>query len=187
LEMATGRRPWANLDNEWAIMYHIAAGHLPQLPSSEQLSDQGQTFLMRCLQRDPMVRATAVELLEDPWIVYIRNIVLGQSALNDDGDPTKTPPESLSGAASFVLASAAASAGTSPGSITSSPISGASTTATLSAAMVTPGIVVPNTTNTSAVGPVSGSGPSLESAATTPPITLNTVIDSDLEKSITSP
>ena len=27
LEMATGRRPWANLDNEWAIMYNIAQGN----------------------------------------------------------------------------------------------------------------------------------------------------------------
>ncbi|PTB61473.1 kinase-like protein, partial [Trichoderma citrinoviride] len=33
LEMATGRRPWANLDNEWAIMYNIAQGNPPQLPT----------------------------------------------------------------------------------------------------------------------------------------------------------
>lgn len=38
LEMATGRRPWSNLDNEYAIMFHIASGHMPQLPSAEQLS-----------------------------------------------------------------------------------------------------------------------------------------------------
>lgn len=49
LEMATGRRPWANLDNEWAIMYHIAAGHFPQFPTTDQLSELGIKFLFRTL------------------------------------------------------------------------------------------------------------------------------------------
>ncbi|CAI4213701.1 unnamed protein product [Parascedosporium putredinis] len=44
LEMATGRRPWANLDNEWAIMYNIAQGNPPQLPSTDQLSPEGIDF-----------------------------------------------------------------------------------------------------------------------------------------------
>lgn len=77
LEMATGRRPWAKLDNEWAIMYHIAAGHLPQLPSPDQMSEAGQAFLMRTLQRDPRDRPSAVDLLDDPWIVSIRLSTLG--------------------------------------------------------------------------------------------------------------
>ncbi|ANB10925.1 mitogen-activated protein kinase kinase kinase SSK2 [Sugiyamaella lignohabitans] len=84
LEMATGRRPWANLDNEWAIMYHIAAGHLPQLPSADQLSIEGQQFLMKTLERDPKKRPSAVDLLSDPWMVSIRNVVLGYSAGSDD-------------------------------------------------------------------------------------------------------
>lgn len=77
LEMATGRRPWATLDNEWAIMYHIAAGHLPQLPSPDEMSEAGQAFLMRTLQRDPRDRPNAVDLLDDPWIVSIRLSTLG--------------------------------------------------------------------------------------------------------------
>lgn len=72
LEMATGRRPWANLDNEWAIMYHIAAGHLPQLPSPDQLSSLGSTFLLRTFEREPKDRPTALMLLQDPWITMIR-------------------------------------------------------------------------------------------------------------------
>ena len=72
LEMATGRRPWSNLDNEWAIMYHIAAGHQPQLPSPDQLSLAGRNFVTRCLEHDPAKRPGAVELLSDPWIVLIR-------------------------------------------------------------------------------------------------------------------
>lgn len=77
LEMATGRRPWANLDNEWAIMYHIAAGHKPQLPSPDQLSDAGRKFISRCLEHDPRKRPGAAELLNDPWIVQIRQVAFG--------------------------------------------------------------------------------------------------------------
>jgi len=73
LEMATGRRPWSNLDNEFAVMYHIAAGHLPLFPSKTELSPQGQDFLSKCLTIDPMKRSSAVELLQHPWMQSIRN------------------------------------------------------------------------------------------------------------------
>ncbi|CAN3359950.1 serine/threonine-protein kinase Ssk22p [Diutina catenulata] len=85
LEMATGRRPWSNLDNEWAIMYHIAAGNKPPLPSPDQLSEMGRAFLARCLQSDPALRPTAVELLNDPWMVSIRQAAFGS------GDAALTP------------------------------------------------------------------------------------------------
>ncbi|KAK6544431.1 Suppressor of Sensor Kinase (SLN1) [Orbilia ellipsospora] len=76
LEMATGRRPWANLDNEWAVMWNIAAGNPPQFPASDQLSDQGMDFLKLCFERDPRKRPTAAELLQNPWISVIRNQVI---------------------------------------------------------------------------------------------------------------
>ena len=76
LEMATGRRPWASLDNEWAIMYNIAQGNPPQLPSREQLSEQGIDFLKRCFERDPKKRASAAELLQCEWIKSIRQQVV---------------------------------------------------------------------------------------------------------------
>lgn len=72
LEMATGRRPWASMDNEWAIMYHIAQGDPPQLPTCDQLSDQGIDFLKKCFERDPVKRASAVELLQHEWIMALR-------------------------------------------------------------------------------------------------------------------
>ncbi|KAK0730480.1 hypothetical protein B0H67DRAFT_474890 [Lasiosphaeris hirsuta] len=84
LEMATGRRPWANLDNEWAIMYNIAQGNPPQLPSPEQLSTQGIDFLKRCFVRDSKKRATAVELLQHEWILTIRNRVVDPSTPSSD-------------------------------------------------------------------------------------------------------
>ncbi|CAG8750708.1 10814_t:CDS:2, partial [Racocetra persica] len=68
LEMATGRRPWSNLDNEWAVMYHVVTGH-PPLPDSSQLSDLGIDFLRQCFTRSPQDRPSAEELLQDPWMV----------------------------------------------------------------------------------------------------------------------
>ena len=99
LEMATGRRPWHNLDNEWAIMYNIAQGNPPPLPTSEQLSDDGIDFLKRCFERDPARRATAAELLMHPWIAEIRKMVVegggggsGGSVSSGSGDPMSASP-----------------------------------------------------------------------------------------------
>lgn len=73
LEMATGRRPWASLDNEWAIMYNIAQGNPPQLPPPDQLSAAGIDFLRRCFIRDPKQRASAAELLQHEWMVDVKS------------------------------------------------------------------------------------------------------------------
>ena len=90
LEMSTGRRPWASLDNEWAIMYNIAQGNPPQLPSREQLSEQGIDFLKRCFEKDPKRRASAAELLQCEWIKSIRQQVV----------PTAETPSSETGSSS---------------------------------------------------------------------------------------
>lgn len=76
LEMCTGRRPWASLDNEWAIMYNIAQGNPPQLPSRDQLSVEGIDFLKRCFDKDPRRRGSAAELLQCEWIMTIRQQVV---------------------------------------------------------------------------------------------------------------
>lgn len=80
LEMATGRRPWSSLDNEWAIMYNIAQGNQPALPAQDQLSDLGIDFLRRCFECDPLRRPTAAELLQHEWIVSIRQQVVLEPA-----------------------------------------------------------------------------------------------------------
>ncbi|KXX77032.1 MAP kinase kinase kinase wis4 [Madurella mycetomatis] len=92
LEMATGRRPWANLDNEWAIMYNIAQGNPPQLPSPDQLSPQGIDFLKRCFARDSKKRDTAVELLQHEWIMTIRNRVVEPATPNSDTSGSSSTP-----------------------------------------------------------------------------------------------
>ncbi|EFX01784.1 map kinase kinase kinase wis4 [Grosmannia clavigera kw1407] len=88
LEMATGRRPWGNLDNEWAIMYSIAQGSPPQLPTADQLSPQGIDFLRCCFRRDPRQRATAVELLQHEWIMGIRNLVVEPATPSEASTPS---------------------------------------------------------------------------------------------------
>ena len=73
LEMATGRRPWTNLDNEFAIMFNIAQGNVPQLPSEDELSELGIVFLKKCFEGDPVNRPSACELLQNEWIMTLRN------------------------------------------------------------------------------------------------------------------
>jgi len=90
LEMTTGRRPWSTLDNEWAIMYNIAQGNPPQQPTEDQMSPMGRDFLKKCFERDPAKRCSAAELLQHPWIVEIRRMVV------DDPD-AQTPRSDSSG------------------------------------------------------------------------------------------
>ncbi|WFD24872.1 mitogen-activated protein kinase kinase kinase [Malassezia equina] len=69
LECAKGQRPWSQLDNEWAIMFHIGmAQQHPALPDEGQLSALGIDFLRQCLTIDPFLRPTAVELRQHEWI-----------------------------------------------------------------------------------------------------------------------
>lgn len=92
LEMVTGRRPWSNLDNEWAIMYNIAQGNPPQLPGPDQLSPQGIDFLKRCFVRDPRKRASAVELLQHEWIMFIRSQVIEPPTPSDSSGSAQSTP-----------------------------------------------------------------------------------------------
>lgn len=91
LEMCTGRRPWASMDNEWAIMYNIAQGNPPQLPSRDQLSVEGIDFLKRCFDKDPRKRGSAAELLQCEWIMTIRQqvvVVGGGDSSSSQGSET---------------------------------------------------------------------------------------------------
>ncbi|KAI8140148.1 hypothetical protein BJV82DRAFT_624051 [Fennellomyces sp. T-0311] len=67
VQMATGRRPWSTLENEWSVMYHVVTGH-PPLPDVSQLSPEGIHFLKKCFTRNPTKRPSAQELLQHPWI-----------------------------------------------------------------------------------------------------------------------
>ncbi|OAQ72300.1 STE/STE11/SSK protein kinase [Pochonia chlamydosporia 170] len=92
LEMATGRRPWANLDNEWAIMYNIAQGNPPQLPTADQVSPQGLDFLSKCFTRNPKERPSAVELLQHEWIMAVRSQVVEPMTPSDSSSSAMMTP-----------------------------------------------------------------------------------------------
>lgn len=106
MEMATGARPWASLDNEWAIMYNIAQGNTPQMPTKDQISELGLDFLRRCFERDPARRASAAELLQHEWILNIR------SQMNLEPDTPQTPA-SEGGSGGYTPLSASSSHGSS--------------------------------------------------------------------------
>ncbi|KAF7792485.1 hypothetical protein EIP86_003526 [Pleurotus ostreatoroseus] len=76
LECATGRKPWSNLDNEWAIMFHIGvATQHPPLPDPGQLSEKGIDFIRQCLTIDPVQRPSALELMDHPWMLDFQDLL----------------------------------------------------------------------------------------------------------------
>ncbi|GAB5590544.1 Suppressor of Sensor Kinase (SLN1) [Umbelopsis nana] len=97
VEMTTGRRPWSNLDNEWAVMYHVATG-CPPLPEASQLSEEGIDFLKNCFIRSPHKRPSAQELLQHPWITNYLDLCAEESRYEYEEDyeghhnmPAKSP------------------------------------------------------------------------------------------------
>lgn len=85
VQMATGRRPWSTLENEWSVMYHVVTGH-PPLPDASQLSSDGIDFLKKCFTRNPMKRPTAHELLSHQWIVRYLELYDNPEGHMDAGD-----------------------------------------------------------------------------------------------------
>ncbi|KAI5475809.1 mitogen-activated protein kinase kinase kinase [Pseudohyphozyma bogoriensis] len=96
LECATGHRPWSNLDNEWAIMFHIGiAVQHPPLPEPGELSEEGIDFIRQCLTIDPDQRPTAAELMSHPWIINAQQALNGydDEYYEDSGELTEGTPE----------------------------------------------------------------------------------------------
>ncbi|KAI1910246.1 Suppressor of Sensor Kinase (SLN1) [Ophidiomyces ophidiicola] len=103
LEMATGLRPWSGIDNEWAIMYKIAQGNQPHLPTPDQLSEMGIDFIKRCFEIDPAKRPSAVELLQHEWIVTIRRQVVAepQTPISESGSQSSSSVTSRQNSSMF--------------------------------------------------------------------------------------
>ncbi|KAF8898471.1 hypothetical protein BD779DRAFT_1607269 [Infundibulicybe gibba] len=95
LEFATGKKPWSNLDNEWAIMFHIGvATQHPPLPEPGQLSELGISFIKQCLTIDPMKRPSAAELMDHRWMLEFREALLSyEEAEMATSPPANLPPE----------------------------------------------------------------------------------------------
>ncbi|KAE9618964.1 hypothetical protein Lal_00046993 [Lupinus albus] len=67
IEMATGKPPWSQQYQEVAALFHIGTtkSH-PPIP--DHLSVEGKDFLLKCLQKEPILRASAPELLQHPFV-----------------------------------------------------------------------------------------------------------------------
>ncbi|XP_060207069.1 mitogen-activated protein kinase kinase kinase YODA isoform X1 [Lycium barbarum] len=66
LEMATTKPPWSQYEGVAAIFKIGNSKELPAIPY--HLSDEGKDFVRQCLQRNPLHRPTASQLLEHPFV-----------------------------------------------------------------------------------------------------------------------
>ncbi|KAJ8752853.1 hypothetical protein K2173_008588 [Erythroxylum novogranatense] len=66
LEMATTKPPWSQYEGVAAMFKIGNSKDLPVIP--DHLSDEGKDFVRKCLQRNPLHRPTASELLDHPFV-----------------------------------------------------------------------------------------------------------------------
>ncbi|KAB2621062.1 mitogen-activated protein kinase kinase kinase YODA [Pyrus ussuriensis x Pyrus communis] len=69
LEMATTKPPWSQYEGVAAMFKIGNSKELPEIP--DHLSEDGKSFIRLCLQRNPLHRPTAAQLLEHP---FVRNV-----------------------------------------------------------------------------------------------------------------
>ncbi|XP_041066870.1 mitogen-activated protein kinase kinase kinase 15 [Carcharodon carcharias] len=67
IEMATGRPPFSELGEHHAVMFKVGMFKIhPEIP--ESMPADAKSFILHCFEPDPNKRATAAELLEDPFL-----------------------------------------------------------------------------------------------------------------------
>ena len=67
IEMATGNTPFIEIGYGPQILFMVGANKQhPEIP--ESMTDKAKNFILRCFEPDPMLRATASDLLEDAFL-----------------------------------------------------------------------------------------------------------------------
>ena len=67
VEMATGKLPWPEYDNQYQIMFQIGTGKSPSVATAA-LPDEGHEFLSHCFKSRPEERWKAWQLLHHPFV-----------------------------------------------------------------------------------------------------------------------
>ncbi|XP_076250455.1 mitogen-activated protein kinase kinase kinase 4 isoform X2 [Rhynchophorus ferrugineus] len=66
VEMASGKRPWAQYDSNYQIMFKVGMGQSPDPP--DDMIDEGLDFLELCFKHEPKERGSAQELLDHNFV-----------------------------------------------------------------------------------------------------------------------
>ncbi|XP_061348476.1 mitogen-activated protein kinase kinase kinase NPK1 [Gastrolobium bilobum] len=87
IEMATGKPPWSQqYQQEVAALFHIGTtkSH-PPIP--DHLSIAAKDFLLKCLQKEPILRPSASELLQHPFVTGepMDSLPLSSTAVENSG------------------------------------------------------------------------------------------------------
>eukprot|EP01006_Ploeotia_vitrea_P008585 TRINITY_DN20622_c0_g1_i1.p1 TRINITY_DN20622_c0_g1~~TRINITY_DN20622_c0_g1_i1.p1 ORF type:complete len:899 (+),score=50.19 TRINITY_DN20622_c0_g1_i1:24-2699(+) len=83
-----GKVPWGNFQNVMALMFHIASTDKP-IALPEAIHPITADFIHKCLTRDHLVRPTATDLLEHPFLTQVANEP-GASFMLDEGSSVPT-------------------------------------------------------------------------------------------------
>ncbi|KAK7318221.1 hypothetical protein RJT34_02920 [Clitoria ternatea] len=96
LEMATAKPPWSQYEGVAAMFKIGNSKELPTIP--DHLSEDGKDFVKLCLQRNPLNRPSAAQLLEHP---FVKNAMLERSILV--ADPLEGPSAVINAVKSLAI------------------------------------------------------------------------------------